>query len=73
MEHASISSSFLINSPARGQRAQQEIVEFRALHVSKSAGRKPQEPLQNCHAQTSAVECRRRSPRGQRLLDNADL
>src|SRR5262249_10251528 len=78
---------FLISSPrTRRQRAQQEIVELWALHVGKAAGRKPQERLQNCHAQTSAVErlqnChaqtsaverRRRSPRSQRLLDNADL
>jgi hypothetical protein len=30
-----------------------------ALHCRKSAGRRPQEPLQNCHAQAGAVKCTR--------------
>src|SRR5262245_30739221 len=48
----------------RRQRALQEIVECSALHVGKSAGRGPQERSKNCHAQTGAVECRRRAVRG---------
>jgi hypothetical protein len=32
-------------------------LSWKALHCRKSAGRKPQEPLQNCHAQAEAVKC----------------
>jgi hypothetical protein len=32
-------------------------LRWKALHCRRSAGRKPQEPLQNCHAQAEAVKC----------------
>jgi hypothetical protein len=56
-DHASVSFQFLSSPRTRHQRALQEIVELSALHCRKSAGRKPQEPLQNCHAQAEAVKC----------------
>jgi hypothetical protein len=31
-------------------------LSWKALHCRKSAGRKPQEPLQNCHAKAEAVK-----------------
>jgi hypothetical protein len=57
-DHASVSFQFLISSPARGTNAHcRTSLELGALHCRNSAGHKPQEPLQNCHAQAEAVKC----------------